>query len=702
MQIHVLGGGAIGQLLAFHLTRTLRAAAAASGTTRAPPAYLQPYLPSPESSGTTIHIRNPGIAQRLSDEGGIVTLEHNGIQRSEEGLVIQGGLGALPDAPPATLPPGTRTSGPNSRMGWRRWKRIMRASAEHQLRQHELTERDLARSGVSLFEPHRGPDAHIDALFLCTKADTASFALESLLPRLSARSTLVLTQNGLGLADVLIAKHFPDPEHRPFIILSSLTHGLYRTRQSNLHAVHASLGEIHFGVIPDRRFHGISGGMEQPAPWPSEAEEDSTSQQRRATWPPDTLTLEHIQRHFEIASSNPARHFAHRDPSLEPPPHEASSLVQTIALLLGAEELKASWVPMPDFHRRALRKLAINACINPLTALLECQNGALVANHAPTSVGTWDDEQVREQSAADRERGAECRAIMRDVCQEISAVVQERAERSWWASKSTEAAASSTDAEVMAPAAWSAADVLVSSAPSSSTSTFQVDAVEEPPLLAQGLTDNSQLPSTRSDGPPPLHPTLTADALFAEVERVLLLVKDNFSSMYQDVVLHGRASSEITFVNGYVRRLADALNEERFRVGTDKMHMKAVNTPINRMLERLVVAKCDLFGSLGLHSSASASHRAEREQGHNEKGAESSVTGGSSNKMIRSPSFPTFPSRKFDLSKIRVPDRERVGQRKNRAGGHGRLWEYRKLIQLFREKEKRVHREETQLHMKHH
>ncbi|KAE8202790.1 hypothetical protein A4X06_0g2450 [Tilletia controversa] len=657
MQIHILGGGAVGQLFAFHLTRTLRAASSI-------PPYLHRFLPAPDRSGTTIHIRNPGLAQKLNEQGGFVTLEHGGHTRAQDGIVVQGGLGALPGAPPATLPEGTRSTGPGSTFqDQRKWKRILAASAQHQLRTHELQQRDVLRSGISLFEPDRGPEAHIDALFLCTKADTTSFALESLLPRLSARSTLVLTQNGLGLADVLIAKHFPDPRRRPWIILSSLTHGLYRTRQSALHAVHASLGDIHFGVLPDLRCHSLVDGLEKRAAWPATANSASSTSD---LWPPDTLSLEHIDQHFAATSSS---YSMHQDGYQ---PHEASTLVQTISLLLAAEELKATWDPLPDFHRRALRKLAINACINPLTALLECQNGALVGDGGKASSHSSPSNSAR-WSEAQRERGQECLGIMKDVCQEISAVVQERAGRTWWAARQNAHDQGSGEAAGNdEPASWSASDVLdftASSAArandeSSSSGPTKID------LLPQSLVSPNTLDLSEQLAPPPLHPTLTSEALFTEVQRVLDLVRENYSSMYQDVVLNGRASSEVSFVNGYVRRMADALNEERVRLqnqqGNGKgkgsestFEMKDVHAPVNRMLERLVVAKCDLFGSLALPSSSS--------------------------KPTRSPSFTSM--RNKPPREIQVPDRERVGYRKKRAGGYGRLWEYRRLVQFFRQKE---------------
>jgi 2-dehydropantoate 2-reductase len=49
-----------------------------------------------------------------------------------------------------------------------------------------------------------------------------------------------------------------------------------------------------------------------------------------------------------------------------------------VNLLTSSDILNADIIPWPEFLLRKLEKLAINACINPLTALLTCKNGELL------------------------------------------------------------------------------------------------------------------------------------------------------------------------------------------------------------------------------------------------------------------------------------------------------------------------------------
>ncbi|KAK0544678.1 2-dehydropantoate 2-reductase (Ketopantoate reductase) (KPA reductase) (KPR) [Tilletia horrida] len=692
MQVHILGGGAIGQLFAFHLTRALR---------RTPPAHLAPYLPSPpNSTGITVHLRRAADARNFNEAGGQVTLTLRNKPQTEQGIIFQGGLGALPDSAPATVKVEGRHFPKHEAVHRFRW--IKDAVARHALRTHELEPAYQIRQGAPLFDSSSSTissaspqDSHIDALFLCTKADVTSFALEPLLPRLTSRSTLVFTQNGLGLADTIIAKHFPDPRNRPWIILSSLTHGLYRhyqNRKDGLYSVHASQGEVHLGVLPDLRMSGIPGGHEQRASWPTASSPHQGRQQTKGApeprWPPETLSLAPLQNYF----------------SAQRPPHgtahEAASLVHTLALILASEELKPTWDTLSAFHRRALRKLAINACINPLTAILECQNGDLISTQQskplrPMRAGI--DAVLPLTTSAENERRAECEGIMKDVCNEISQVIQERAHRSWYQSRSASSGKDGPAAEHN-PAQWSAVDVLT---PDLILPNPESTALVGPSLPGLELGEFAE--------PPPVHQTLTAGALHAEVIRVLHNVKDNYSSMYQDVVRNGRATSEVSYVNGYIRRLADALNEEKDRAegrsssavaAAAEWPMNRVNTPVNRMLERLVVAKCDLFdrvneAQIQLTKKADAAARAkarrlaaeeelrsreqDQEREDDQEWTRSNDGNDEDGEQQQDQRQRSKERQQFYQSSINVPARERVGLRQRRAGGLGRSWEAGKL-----------------------
>lgn len=163
----------------------------------------------------------------------------------------------------------------------------------------------------------------IDSVIVATKADSTLAALSQLADRLTPASTVVLMQNGMGVLDMLCERLFYDADTRPHIVLASTTHGCFTKRP--LHTVHAGFGSVYFGVVPNRR--------------------------------------------------NGAVHDA-RDVDAIPDTPELRTLRGTLALLL-AMPLDVHWECIRDFQLRALRKLIINACVNPATALVDCKNGEL-------------------------------------------------------------------------------------------------------------------------------------------------------------------------------------------------------------------------------------------------------------------------------------------------------------------------------------
>ncbi|CCU99377.1 unnamed protein product [Malassezia sympodialis ATCC 42132] len=177
------------------------------------------------------------------------------------------------------------------------------------------------------------PPAPIDSLIVATKADATLAALRPLITRITPATTVVVLQNGMGVLDQLIERLWPRPEHRPHFILASTTHGCYLKRP--LHTVHAGFGSVYLGVVP-----GTHGAVERPLP----------------------------------SSSNTM------DPELDlaaiPDTHATYSLRSTLALLLSLP-LDVRWERIRMFQLRALRKLIVNACINPTTALVDCKNGEL-------------------------------------------------------------------------------------------------------------------------------------------------------------------------------------------------------------------------------------------------------------------------------------------------------------------------------------
>jgi len=182
---------------------------------------------------------------------------------------------------------------------------------------------------------------HIQSLFVALKAQHTVNALKSLTYRLSANSTIVLMQNGMGLYEQLIRDVFRNPSQRPHFILACNTHGAFTTRP--FHVVHAGIGSIDFGIAPDSQGRDFEAGF---------YDENIPHSQRRPR-------LSDITSPTDVGS---ARYTSLRD---------------TVAALLLLEPLSTSWKTYAELRLIMRRKLAVNAVINPLTALMGCRNGEL-------------------------------------------------------------------------------------------------------------------------------------------------------------------------------------------------------------------------------------------------------------------------------------------------------------------------------------
>ncbi|KAG1828085.1 ketopantoate reductase PanE/ApbA C terminal-domain-containing protein [Suillus variegatus] len=181
----------------------------------------------------------------------------------------------------------------------------------------------------------------IETLFITTKAHSTAPALSRLAPRLNSRSTIVLLQNGMGLYEDLVERIFRNPESRPHFILASNTHGAWL--KSAFHVVHAGIGDITFGIVPDSRKRDFEAAM---------ADESKLVYER-------SLGLDDITRPD--------------DPSFD----QYRSLRHTVAVLQSLDALGCKWSPIADVQLAMRRKLVVNAIVNPLTAVLGCRNGGL-------------------------------------------------------------------------------------------------------------------------------------------------------------------------------------------------------------------------------------------------------------------------------------------------------------------------------------
>ncbi|KAF8956055.1 ketopantoate reductase PanE/ApbA C terminal-domain-containing protein [Flammula alnicola] len=234
--------------------------------------------------------------------------------------------------------------------------------------QHELSAKFPESSPPQ--EPNTSPsgtdvavknDSPIDSVFVALKAQHTMGAMKALAHRISANSTIVLLQNGMGIYEQLVSEVFRNPDQRPHFILASNTHGAFV--KHSFHVIHAGVGTIEFGITPDTQGRDYEAGLHDESIDPPE---------RR-------LRLVDIL--------PPGDQHAERYKSLR----------DTVAAFLLMQDLNVFWKSLPDLQLLMQRKLVVNAAINPLTALLGCRNG----------------------DAFNHQYG---RDILQQVCQEASAV----------------------------------------------------------------------------------------------------------------------------------------------------------------------------------------------------------------------------------------------------------------------------------------
>lgn len=154
----------------------------------------------------------------------------------------------------------------------------------------------------------------ISNMILSTKTYQTEAALEPYVSHLTPESNIIILQNGMGMARHLCETFWPNSFNRPNIYQAISTHGAYKTAPNVVH--HASDGSLKISSLKE-----------------------------------------------EI---NPNRN----NSNLEEP--------KLINSILNTMTLNASYVPYNTFTLLQMEKLIINACINPLTAILDCLNGDLL------------------------------------------------------------------------------------------------------------------------------------------------------------------------------------------------------------------------------------------------------------------------------------------------------------------------------------
>lgn len=283
MRFHVVGLGAIGTLVAHHLRRVL-----------------------PSQHPITLFQRNQRQTRVSCRNEGALLVDQDGVTMRQTGYRFEAG-------------PTNPWKPPEGSIAPRLFELV---GAREERRQEYFRERP------------------IESLIVCTKAQSTIGVLRKLVHRITPSTTIVLLQNGMGVYERLVDELFEDPFTRPQFILASNTHGAWKRRP--LHAVHAGMGRIEFGIVPDPRGRDFERALR-----------DNTTGTRP----------EHREcRLVDIC-----------DPPKDAETERYLPLRNTVSALL-ALELDARWRPIAEVEIAMRRKLVVNAVINPLSALMGCRN----------------------------------------------------------------------------------------------------------------------------------------------------------------------------------------------------------------------------------------------------------------------------------------------------------------------------------------
>lgn len=418
MRYHVLGVGSIGSLIAFHLKRSVklqrqllqpgpstksrRDLLLSNLSNKRPPSnrgnivsslalppYVKDELPDPLQTSVTLHLRRKAFGKVAQQKyGNSIVVEQDGVRDIEGGF--QTDFNSSPTDVIASIVKNRRDQEEEE---GRPDRFLISRSTSGSSYGVEIREQTSSKTpipdhdgGISLISTlegsHSQPRASpIDSLIVTTKCDSTLSALESIRHRIHPWSTIVLLQNGMGVLETLFDTFFKDPDQRPNFVLATTTHGAWR--KGPLDVVHAGSGTLHFGIVPSARagaggFEGARVPIGQSIaavtgnilPSRSEREVKPKGWDR---FSPDTDSSSDLEVQDPNSPSNLLSITSIPDqPNLR-------TLRGTVAALLSLP-LNVHWEPISQFQLRALRKLVINACINPLTALADCKNGDLFGN----------------------------------------------------------------------------------------------------------------------------------------------------------------------------------------------------------------------------------------------------------------------------------------------------------------------------------
>ncbi|CAK7895953.1 2-dehydropantoate 2-reductase [[Candida] anglica] len=185
-----------------------------------------------------------------------------------------------------------------------------------------VTNSDISTASSQLLGAHHiQPSEPLENLVISTKAYQTEDALRRYIPNIQPSTNLILLQNGMGMWEHLLSVYWPYEANRPNIYQCISTHGAYKSAPFTCN--HVGLGKL------------------------------------------DIAKVEPHQAKYKKRKSNTTA-----APLSDPP--------EIIRLLLDTPALNTSYMDFPNLLLKQIEKLVVNACINPLTAIFDCQNGDLL------------------------------------------------------------------------------------------------------------------------------------------------------------------------------------------------------------------------------------------------------------------------------------------------------------------------------------
>ncbi|KAH8926293.1 hypothetical protein BT69DRAFT_1278947 [Atractiella rhizophila] len=335
MVFYILGVGSIGSLLAYQLRRI--------------PNPPEVRLLFPPSSNVKALLYPSGLPPRKRVS---VTVEKNGVEYTEE---------EYPVAVMRTWETSYTVFDPKKPR--KKWSEVWWTKSV--MKRRKIVE---ANKADFYFDRgrwwNRGPPSDVARRKVLGAANANLQMLQHLKDKISASSTVVILQNGMGQEDVISDAFWPDETQRPSFVIGTTLHGVHRKTKASfgkIHVVHAAEGPTNFAVIPNQAsieaLLSFQENSDDPSPNP-------------------------ILDPSADTPVDPSKHL----PSSPPP--ALTSLHATLTALTALPSTNV--LPLSILRTLQLQKLTINCGINYLTAILDCFNGDLLrAPHLARTKATF-------------------------------------------------------------------------------------------------------------------------------------------------------------------------------------------------------------------------------------------------------------------------------------------------------------------------